>query len=406
MKRINQLREQRSTLAKEVRNLLDQTPGATWDPAVHQPIYDAKMAEIERIDAEIGREVAIADKLAEDRAADAVAQVTAGKGGARDPLSAEGVFDTFLRNGHRGLSAEQLPVFRNTMSTTTASEGGYTVPTTIAAALIETLKAFGGMREAADVFTTAAGNDMSWPTSDGTAEVGELVAQNVAAATADPTFGTVGLSVYKFSSKTITVPIELLQDSVIDIEAFVRKRAATRLGRIMNTFFTTGTGSSQPRGVVVGASSGKVGTSGQTLTVIYDDLVDLEHAVDPAYRGAGCKFMLNDASLKVIRKIKDGQRRPLFIPAYDGGFGAAPASLLGYPIVINQDVAVMAANAKSILFGDFKTYKIRDVMQVSLFRFDDSAFMTKGQIGFLAWARAGGNLTDAAAVKYYANSAT
>jgi HK97 family phage major capsid protein len=405
MKRINELREQRSTLAKEVRNLLEQNPGAKWNKAEHQPIYDAKMADIERCDEEIARLQAAVELGAEQVAADAVQQV-AKDAGKKDPNSPAAVFDAFLRGGIRNLTPEQVPVFRNTMSTTTGSEGGYTVPTTIAAKLIETLKAFGGMRQAAEVFATEAGNDMSWPTSDGTAEVGELVAQNVAAATADPTFGTVGLSVYKFSSKTITVPIELLQDSVIDIEAFVRQRAATRLGRIMNTFFTTGTGSSQPRGVVTGASSGKVGTTGQTLTVIYDDLVDLEHSVDPAYRGAGCKFMLNDASLKVIRKIKDGQSRPLFIPAYDGGFGAAPASLLGYPIVINQDVAVMAANAKSILFGDFSAYKIRDVLQVSLFRFDDSAFMTKGQVGFLAWARAGGNLTDSAAVKYYANSAT
>ncbi len=405
MKRINQLREQRSTLAQEVRNLLEQNPGATWDKAKHQPIYDAKMSEIERCDDEITRLQAAADLGAEQVVADAIKQV-APTNGKRDPLSESGVFDAFLRGGIRNLSPEQVPVFRNTMSTTTPGEGGYTVPTTIAAQLIESLKAFGGMRQAADVFTTAQGNDMSWPTSDGTAEVGELVAQNVAAATADPTFGTVGLSVYKFSSKTITVPIELLQDSVIDIEAFVRKRAATRLGRIMNTYFTTGTGTAQPRGVVVGAASGKVGLTGQTLTVIYDDLVDLEHAIDPAYRGAGCKFMLADSSLKVIRKVKDTAGRPLFIPAYDGGFGAAPASLLGYPIVINQDVAVMAANAKSILFGDFSTYKIRDVLQVSLFRFDDSAFMTKGQVGFLAWARAGGNLTDSASVKYYANSAT
>lgn len=401
MKRINQLREQRTELSREVRNLLDQNPGARWT-AEHQTTYDAKMSDIERVDGEIARLQAAADLDAEGRVADAVRQT-----GQPDVTSPEGVFESYLRGGINNLRPEQVPVFRNTMSTTTGAEGGYTVPTTIAAELIEALKMYGGMRQGAESFTTSAGNPMSYPTSDGTAETGELVAQNAPASPADPSFGTVALDVYKFGSKLIKVPIELLQDSIIDVVAFVRNRSATRIGRAINTYCTTGTGISQPRGVVTGASSGKVGTTGQTLTVIYDDLVDLEHSVDPAYRALGCSWMLHDSSLKVIRKLKDTAGRPLFIPSYDAGIArGAPAELLGYPIIVNQDVPVMAANAKSILFGHFKAYKIRDVMQVSLFRFEDSALMQSGQVGFLAWARAGGNLTDAASVKYYANSAT
>ena len=83
-----------------------------------------------------------------------------------------------------------------------------------------------------------------------------------------------------------------------------------------------------------------------------------------------------------------------------------PDTLLGYEVTVNQDVAAMAANAKSILFGDFYAYKIRDVMQATMFRFTDSAYAKLGQIGFLMWARSGGNLVDTTAVKYYANSAT
>lgn len=404
--KINALREQRTALAKEVRNLLDHNPGKSWN-AEHQSNYDAKMTDIERIDGEIERIQKAADLDAENRVDAAIADTQKVKG-AIDPLSERGLHATYLRDGMSGLSAEQARVYRNTMSTTTGSEGGYTVPTLISGTLIDALKAFGGMRAVAEQFTTNGGNDMSYPTSDGTAEVGELVAQNTQAATADPTFGTVSLSVYKFSSKTITVPIELLQDSVIDIEAFINKRIVQRIGRIQNTYFTTGTGSSQPRGVVAGASSGKVGTTGQTLTVIYDDLVDLQHSIDPAYREqAACRFMMADSSLKIIRKIKDTAGRPIFVPSYDTGISkGAPAELLGSPIQINQDVAVMAANAKSILFGDFSYYKIRDAMGITMFRFTDSAFMTKGQVAFLAWARAGGNLVDTTAVKYYANSAT
>jgi HK97 family phage major capsid protein len=107
-----------------------------------------------------------------------------------------------------------------------------------------------------------------------------------------------------------------------------------------------------------------------------------------------------------LRKLKDTAGRPIFLPGYDGLGQAMGDTLLGYDICINQDVAAMAANAKSILFGDFSKYVIRDVMAPTLFRFEDSAYAKLGQVGFLMWHRAGGNLLDSAAVKYYANSAT
>jgi HK97 family phage major capsid protein len=251
---------------------------------------------------------------------------------------------------------------------------------------------------------------MNWPTCDDTSNTGELVAENAAAASQDAAFSTVGLNVYKFSSKVVTVPFELLQDSQINIDALVVDLLAERLGRVQNTYFTTGTGSSQPKGIVTAAASGKTGTTGQTSTVIYDDLVDLIHSIDPAYRQGGkLSWMMNDASVKVIRKIKDGQSRPIFVPGYETGVpGGAPDTLLGYDLVVNQDVATMAANAKSILFGRLGNYRIRDVMSATLFRFTDSAYTKNGQVGFLAWMRAGGNLIDlsGATVKYYANSAT
>jgi hypothetical protein len=222
------------------------------------------------------------------------------------------------------------------------------------------------------VIRTAAGKTINYPTSDGTSETGELLAQNATAAALDLSFGVKAIGAYKYSSKSVAVPIELLQDSAVDIEAFVTKRLVTRLGRITNTHFTTGTGSGQPNGIVTAAGSGKVGTTGQTLTVIYDDLIDLQHSVDPAYRQPGnCRFMMNDASVKVIRKIKDTTNRPIFVPGYDndvpGKPGGVPDTLLGDPIQVNQDVAVMAANAKSILYGDFSFYTIRDALDMQMY---------------------------------------
>jgi HK97 family phage major capsid protein len=297
------------------------------------------------------------------------------------------------------------------MSTTTTTEGGFTVATEYQRSLEIAMKAYGGMRAVAHAIRTATGASMNFPTTDPTAEVGEIVGQNVAVTGQDTTFANISMDVYKYSSKKIALPFELVQDSFIDIEAYIQSLLAMRLGRIQNTHFTTGTGTNQPRGLITAANTGKVGATGQTLTVVYDDLVDLEHSVDPAYRSQpGVGYMMHDSSVKVIRKIKDSQGRPIFVPGYEADAmvnGGAPDRLMGRPIYINQDMPVMAANAESIAFGQLSKYVIRDVMDLTLFRMTDSAFTLNGQIGFVGFLRTGGNLIDAGgAVKTYANSAT
>jgi len=403
---IQALRERRAVLAKDLRELVEKTPGEKWksDPQ-NQAKYDQGFAQIDDIDNEIKRIEAVHERLKEE-AVDETIKAHADKLDRDAKNPAQKLYAKWLRGGDNALNAEEWTAIRNTMSVGTGSQGGFTVQSDVAKTLIDALKAYGGMRQEAEVFSTAQGNPLSFPSSDGTAETGELIAENATATAADPTFGTVSLSVYKFSSKIVAVPFELLQDSGIDVEAFVNKRCTTRLGRVTNTFFTTGTGTAQPMGVVTAAGAGKVGLTGQTLTVIVDDLIDLAHSVDPAYRANRCCFMLNDASLKTIRKLKDTTGRPIFLPGYDGLGKPMGDSILGYDVCINQDIAVMAANAKSILFGDFKQYKIRDVMAAEMFRFSDSAYIKLGQIGFLMWMRSGGNLVDVNAVKYYQNSAT
>jgi len=316
-----------------------------------------------------------------------------------DALAAVAIY---MRHGNN-VSADQAIAIRNAMSTTTTTEGGYTVPSEIAAMVIDKLKAYGGMREVAEIMTTDSGNPLNFPTSDGTAETGEIVGENAAAALGDITFGTVTLNTFKYSSKKIALPVELIQDSAIDVIAFVVNRLATRIARKQNTDFTVGAGTTLPDGVIPKSGTGKTGATGQTLTVIYDDLVDLKHSVNRAYRANG-KFMLNDLSVAIVSKIKDTTGRPIWTPSVVVGL---PDTLLGYPVAINDDVAVMAANAKSIAFGDLSKYAIRDVAgSTSLRRFDDSAFALNGQVGFCGWTRSGGNLLDTAAVKVYINSAT
>lgn len=404
MKSIQAMRERRSARAQELHALLNANPGDKWNTEL-QAKYDEGMVEITALEGEIKRHQSLLDSMMDEAALGRIDEAAARAAHDKKTPAAQ-LYAKWLRGGDQAMSAEDWAVIRATMSTTTGSEGGYSVQSDIAKTLVESLKAFGGMREEATVIPTEMGNPLSFPTTDGTSETGELIAENTTATAADPTFGTVSLNAYKFSSKIVAVPFELLQDAQVNIEAFVNARLTERLGRATNTYFTTGTGSSQPRGVVTGASSGKTGTTGQTATVIVDDLIDLVHSVDPAYRKARCCFMMNDASLKVIRKLKDSQNRPIFLPGYEGLGAKMGDSLLGYDVCINQDVATMAANAKSILFGDFKKYIIRDVMAATLFRFTDSAYAKLGQVGFLMWMRSGGNLVDTGAVKYYANSAT
>ena len=404
---IQTLREQRAAKAMSLSDLVAK---ADWNAENDQPIYDAGMKEIDALDAQISRITAVNEKVASEALTNSVIEAAERVGRNKKSVDSA-LYAKWLRGGDKALNAEDWSHIRNTMSTTTNSEGGFTVQTDVASSVLDALKAYGGMRSVATVIQTAMGNPMSFPTSDGTSEVGEVIAENTTATDADVSFGTKSLPVYKYSSKVVTVPFELLQDSSVDIEAFVQNRLVTRLGRITNTHFTTGDGSAKPTGIIAAAGTGvtAANSSSQVTAITYDSVVDLIHSVDPAYRALGnCRFMLNDSAVKVLRKVKDGQSRPIFVPGYETGVpGGAPDTLCGYPIVVNQDVASMAASAKSIAFGDFSFYYIRDVMAVEMFRFTDSAFTKKGQVGFLAWMRSGGNLIDVGgAVKLFVNAAS
>lgn len=403
MTTIQALREKIANLAKQANHILAEKGSATWT-SEEQAQFDNLADEIERAKSQIRAEERMRE-LEADKFFNDITKTGGNAGGQRQDdgtISVRDAVALYLRNG-ANVTAEQAVAIRNAMSTTTAAEGGYTVPSEIAAMVIDKLKAYGGMREVATILPTSTGVDMNWPTSDGTADVGEIVGQNTAVNAGDIVFGTIGLKPFYYTSKKIALPLELIQDSAIDVIAYVIDRLGTRIARIQNTHFTTGGGTTVPDGVIPKAGTGKTGTTGQTLTVIYDDLVDLKHSVNRAYR-RNARFMLNDLSVAVVSKIKDTTGRPIWTPSLTDG---APDMLLGHPVAINDDVAVMAANAKSIAFGDFSKYTIRDVQGTTrIQRFDDSAFALANQVGFCGWTRSGGNLLDTAAVKVYVNSAT
>lgn len=426
---IKALRDQRIALATEVRNLLD--PATTTFTKEVSAQIDGIYEKIDLIDDQIakaekqalidGDNATGADDRSQEQRDRYLATLSPEE---RDQAKAyDGAFRAFIIHGERGLTNDQAKALQNGRPRAAqsgqqgnGSAGGYLVPNGWGGSLIEALKAFGGMRRVANVIKTVGGNPIPWPTVDETAQEGEIVAENTAAGTQDVAFGTLNIGAFKFSSKVFTVPFELLQDQGpgMDVEAYIRRAAATRIARIQNRKFTVGVGTTEPKGALAAAAAGVTGATGSTASVSYDNLVDLIHSIDPAYRNGtpdgddgdvpSVGWMFHDQTLRELKKMKDSQNRPLWLPSVAGG---EPDKFLDYSYTINQHMPTMAANAKSVLFGDFGQYLIRDIMEVTLFRFDDSAFVSKGQIGFLAWARADGNLMSAGQpLKYYQNSAT
>jgi HK97 family phage major capsid protein len=408
-------REQRKQLAVTLNTLVKDHPKDTEWTNDHQSQYDGLVKEIDNLDAGIDRQQKVLDISAKSKQVvnnradnngistdEAEHQITNEKAG----------FNAYLRGGMSALNEDQRAAVqarmdspKNAMSTGTGSEGGYLAGDEIAPGISQAMKDFGGMRQMATVIQTATGSTIPWPTANATAETGEWLAENATAGDEDTTFGVRNIDTHMVSSKVIAVPFQLLQDNMFNLEAYINEQIGNRIGRTSEDAFINGSGTGQPHGLLADITAGKVGASGQIASILYDDLVDLEHSVDPAYRRSGkCGFMMHDTSLKVIKKLKDTTGRPIWLPGIESG---EPNAILGRPYAVNQQLPTMEANAKSIAFGDFSKYIVRDVSQILLFRFTDSAYSRKGQVGFLAFMRTGGRYIDVGgAIKYYQNSAT
>ena len=238
---------------------------------------------------------------------------------------------------------------------------------------------------------TDSGNPMPWPTVDDTGNTGENIAINTAAAEQALVFGQTTFNAYKQDSGLVLVPSELMEDSAFDLLGFLSRKLGERLARRKNALFTTGagSGSSLPQGVVVGSTLGT--TAASATAIAADELIAFQHTVDPAYR-RNARWMMHDNIFAAIRKLKDSQNRYLFMEA--PAFGI-PDKLLGSPLSINQQMqSSIATGTKTILYGDFKKYKIRQVRQIRLRRLVER-YADADQEGFVAWNRCDGKVLDA-----------
>lgn len=278
--------------------------------------------------------------------------------------------------------------------------GGYFVPVGFVDEVESAMKWYGDMLTSSTIMTTATGQPLPYPTSNDTPSVGELIGEGVQVSEGDLNLGNIIFGAYKFSTKMIKVSIELLQDSAFDLETFAKDQFGIRLGRITNTYFTTGTGVAQPKGILVaatasgtlavGASNNDGGAETGGTSIGTDDLITLEHSVDKAYR-RGAAYMANDLTIRNLKYLKDKYGRPLWLP---GIAVAAPDTINGYEYFTNNDMPVVALSAKTMLFGQLKKYMIRRVKELAVLRLNER-YADYGQVAFIGFARYDGNLLDA-----------
>jgi len=166
------------------------------------------------------------------------------------------------------------------------------------------------------------------------------------------------------------VSSEALTDSGVDLSGYIAQAGGEAVGNALGAYLVTGTGSSQPQGVVTAATLGKTTASATAIT--YSELVDLVHSVIPAYRvGSSVGFVMNDSTVGYLRKLLDTTGQPIWQESLRAG---EPSRLLGYPVTIDPNVASIATAAKTVLFGDWSRYIVRLAGGVRVERSDDFAF--------------------------------
>jgi HK97 family phage major capsid protein len=269
----------------------------------------------------------------------------------------------------------------------------------------EEMKSYGPVLNLISYRDSDNGQALPIPVMDDTANEGAILAEAAQATAADVAVTSVTLNGFKYESKEIILSLELLQDSSVDLEAYIAKAIAERFGRVYARHVTVGTGSGQPNGIVTRATASGVVATGTAAapTLTGDMLIDLAESLDDAYRaGPNVGYMMHPVSMTKVRKLKDTNGQYLWQPSLQLGI---PGTFYGHPCYRNQNMASAGANARIATFGDYSKYLWRNVAGIQVFRLDQLR-IRNGQISFLAFARADGNLIQPNSVKFLAAAAS
>lgn len=291
------------------------------------------------------------------------------------------------KNEMQMLTSAELRV----LSSQTGGAGGYTVAddTSFMGQVERALLSYGGMREVSQVVRTGNGAPLPWPSANDTGNTGAWIAESATrSAATDPSWDIHTFNAHTVTSNIIRVPYELLQDTAFDLEGYLAEISAERIARTENTAFTTGDGAGEPLGITLSTTAGL--TAAATDAITSDELLELKYSVDRAYRNNDF-FMMEDATLLALRKLKDGDGQYIWAP---GMLAGEPDVLYGSPVVINEDMASLATGNITVLYGQKGKYKIREVSTVLVQRLVE-LYAASGQVGFITTMRADGALIDA-----------
>ena len=300
-------------------------------------------------------------------------------------------FWNMLRN--RG----ELFQVRNALQIGADSEGGFLCPDEYEHTLVQALTEENQLRSLCTVIRTESG-DRKIPivASHGTASWVEEEGQ---IPESDDAFGQISIGAHKVATM-IKVSDELLQDSVFDVESYIASEFARRIGAAEEDAFINGNGTAKPTGLLHSANGAEVGVTAAGAAITADEIIDLIHSVKSVYRKKAV-FLLNDSTVKALRKLKDGSGQYLWQPGLKEG---QPDQLLSYRLVTSAYMPEVASGAKPVLFGDFSSYWIADRQGRSFQRLNE-LYAATGQIGFRATQRVDGRLVQGEGLKCLAMKA-
>lgn len=376
-------RDEAQKIINEMRALNDRAQNEKRDfTADEQAKYSALDARFDSLQAEIKR----AEKLAErEKFMDESPSYAGASQGERamDESERTSAFFRMLAKS----PGEQHQLAR-ALNITTDADGGYTIPKAFASSVIEKLNKETLMRKISSVIATSSTTQIP---VEATRPEFKWLAEAAAFSEANATFSKIELNAHKCGG-VIKLSTEILEDSSIDIENYIRNKMYDALSDLEEQAFLNGTGTNQPTGVCNGLTA-SVTTATQT-TIKYEEVLDLYYALAKSYRANAC-FIVSDSFEKQLRLIKDGNSLPIWQPALSAG---APNTLLGRPIYTSEFLPTVAKDAMPAIFGDFSYYQIADRGGISLQRLNE-LYAINGQIGLLIQKRVDAKLTLADAVK-------
>jgi len=287
----------------------------------------------------------------------------------------------------------------NALQVGTDSEGGYLVPDEYQRTLIDALQEQNIFRQLAHVITTSSGErKIPVVASHGTAA---WIDEESQYPESDDAFGQVSIGAYKLATM-IKVSEELLNDSVFDVPAYIAREFARRIGAAEEEAFFTGNGTGKPTGILNATGGAQTGVTAASATAItMDEVMDLFYSLRAPYR-RNSVFIMNDATVKALRKLKNGNNDYIWQPSVQAG---QPDTLLNRPVYTSSFMPTIAAGAKSILFGDLSYYWVADRSNRSFKRLNE-LYAPTGQVGFLSSERVDGKLILPEAVKVLAQKAS